>query len=133
MKLSAFARSTGVGVETVRYYQRLGLLEVPSRPGGGPRLYSEAMAGRMGFIRRAQALGFTLGEIRKLLALAESDGASGRAIVEDKLGQLDARAATLDRMRQELREYLVRCKRAASGDPCPFLQMLSESESPKAT
>ena len=131
MKVSAFARAAGVGVETVRYYQRLGLLVIPSRPGRGPRLYSEAMAGRMGFIRRAQALGFTLEEIRNLLALSERDCASGKSIVEDKLGQLDARAAALDRMRKELREHLVRCKRARRGAPCPFLRMLSESESPR--
>ena len=130
MKIGAFARATGVGIETVRYYQRRGLLEKP--PGDGPRIYSEQLVERMAFIRRAQALGFTLEEIRKLLVLAERDCASGKDILGDKLRELDARVVLLNRMRARIRRYLVMCDLAKRGDPCPFIRILSEPENPKA-
>jgi len=131
MRIGAFARAAGVGIETVRYYQRRGLLEKPSRVGrGATGLYNESMLDRMAFIRRAQALGFTLLEIEKLIALAQQDCRSGKDIVQGKLSQLDARVVEINRMRAKLRRYLVLCEKNKKGEPCPFLGILSEREMP---
>ena len=125
LTIGAFAEQAGVGVETVRYYQRRGLLDKPSRPAAGNTLYTDAMLVRMAFIRRAQGLGFTLEEIKKLLALSAQECASGRGFVKQKLEELEARLVELDRMRGRLRKIAATCDKAPAGAPCPFLQILS--------
>ena len=132
LTIGAFAERAGVGVETVRYYQRRGLLDKPSRPAAGNTLYSDAMLARMAFIRRAQGLGFTLEEIRKLIVLSEREGASGHAFVKRKLEELEARLVELDRMRSRLSKIAAMCARTPATAPCPFLQLLNEPETAKA-
>ena len=131
LTIGAFAKSVGVGVETIRYYQRRGLLGTPSRASGAKRWYTEPMVARMAFIRRAQALGFTLAEIKELVAISAHNGSAGD-LVRHKLAELDARIAELDGMRKELKRYVVMFDNAKPGDPCPFLRDLSASESPPA-
>lgn len=133
MSIGTFARSAGVGVETVRYYQRRGLLETPSRTSGGTRWYTEPMIARMALIRRAQALGFTLAEIKDLISLSERDCASAKELVQGKLLEVDARIVELNEMRKQLRRYVVLCDRAKQGDPCPFLYGLSGRGNPRAS
>ena len=132
MTIGSFARAAGVGVETIRFYERKGLLDKPARPTGSVRLYSEAMVARMAFIRRAQALGFTLEEIKNLLALSARKGASGSEILQLKLRELDARVVELNRMRKQLRRHVALCERAKPDAPCPFLSLLSESGNERA-
>lgn len=127
MSVGQLAKAAGVGVETIRYYQRRGLLPTPPRPVSGQRQYSEAVVRQIGFIRRAQELGFTLEEIKRLLSLADARHcASGRDMAHAKAVELAARVAELNRMRRELLGYIRRCDANPAGAPCPFVQALHD-------
>ena len=124
--IAGLARQAGVGVETVRFYQRRGLIETPERgggsgPGGGIRRYGPEDTRRLRFIRSAQAAGFTLAEIAELLALdASHDRARARALASDRLTALDARIAELQAARTALRRLASECDASSSG-PCPII------------
>lgn len=118
--ISGLAQAGGVGVETVRYYQRRGLLGVPDRA-GGIRRYDEADARRLRFIRSAQGAGFTLEEIGELLALdAGEDRARARALAKARITALDAQIAGLEAARKSLRRLAHECETQAAG-PCPII------------
>ena len=120
MTISALAHKGGVGVETIRYYQRRGLVAVPDNPGGGVRRYGEDDLRRLRFIRQAQAAGFTLEEIGELLALdATGDRDRARALAGARIAALDAKISELDQARTALRRLAHDC--AASDGPCPIL------------
>ncbi len=119
--IGGLAKSAGVGVETVRYYQRRGLLPEPARPPGEVRRYSDDDLRRLRFIRRAQAAGFTLEQIGELLALDRTDDrARVRQLATERLAALDDRIAELEQSRTALERLRSTC---ASGDkgPCPIL------------
>ncbi|MDH2327748.1 MerR family DNA-binding protein [Cereibacter sp. SYSU M97828] len=119
MKIAAFANEGGVGVETVRFYQRKGLLAVPDAE--GVRRYSAADLRRLRFIRKAQGAGFTLEEIRELLALdAGHDHARAQELAGARLVALDRQIAELTRARDALHRLADCCARQASG-PCPII------------
>lgn len=118
--ISGLAQAGGVGVETVRYYQRRGLLGVPDRA-GGIRRYDEADARRLRFIRSAQGAGFTLEEIGELLALdAGEDRARARALAKARIAALDTQIAGLEAARKSLRRLAHECETQAAG-PCPII------------
>ena len=120
MTISALARSSGVGVETVRYYQRRGLLATPER-GEGIRRYNAADARRLGFIRGAQRAGFTLEQIGELLHLdAGQDRARARELASERIAALDAKIAELQAARAAL-ERLARQCHASDDGPCPII------------
>ena len=127
MTIARLAAAGGVGVETVRYYQRRGLLETPERPegsglGGGVRRYGAEDVRRLKFIRSAQAAGFTLEQIGELLALdAGEDRARAHALAEARLVELDARIAELEAARASLRRLAGACAGGGEG-PCPILE-----------
>jgi len=123
LTIGKFAAAEGVGVETVRFYQRRGLLALPERQRPGYREYSEEDRARLAFIRRARALGFTLGEIRDLLGPAEarSTGDIVRA-AEARLEAVDRQISDLARLRCRLRR-LVRVCEHGSGDDCVALRL----------
>jgi MerR family mercuric resistance operon transcriptional regulator len=117
------ARKGGVGVETVRYYQRRGLLETPDRRDGtgGVRRYGEADAQRLRFIRSAQAAGFTLEQIRELLDLdAGHDRARARQLARERIAALDDKIAELETARASLRRLARECSSGSNG-PCPII------------
>lgn len=122
MTIAHLARAGGVGVETVRYYQRRGLMPEPERlPGGGIRRYGQEEARRLRFIRSAQAAGFTLEEIGELLHLdAVGDRAKARALARHRVAALDQRIAELVGARDALAQLADAC---ADGGPgaCPIL------------
>ncbi|AXJ97405.1 MULTISPECIES: MerR family DNA-binding protein [Sphingomonas] len=126
MTIAALAREGGVGVETVRYYQRRGLLDEPDRPtgagaGGGIRRYGTDDARRLRFIRSAQAAGFTLEQIGELLALdATDDRARARQLAHEQMAALDAKIAELEQARASLRRLASECGSGSAG-PCPIL------------
>ena len=102
--IGGLAKAAGVSVETVRYYQRRGLLPEPARPPGEVRRYGEQDVRRLRFIRSAQAAGFTLNEIGELLALdATDDRARARALAQARVAALDARIAELREARDAAR------------------------------
>lgn len=109
MKISELAQSTGVTADTLRYYEKQGLLNAPRRQGNGYRSYSAADAQRVRFVRSAQTLGFSLAQIREILPELDQ-GRMGRADIEArlnaKIAEIDARFAELRRLRQELVDTL---------------------------
>lgn len=119
--ISGLARAGGVGVETIRYYQRRGLLETPGRADGGVRRYGESDLARLRFIRSAQAAGFTLEQIAELIALdAGEDRARARQLAKDRIAALDQRIADLTAARDALSRLARECA-AGSAGPCPIL------------
>ena len=124
--IAGLAREGGVGVETVRFYQRRGLLATPERPNGaggngGIRRYGPADLRRLRFIRSAQGAGFTLEQIGELLALdATDDRARARALAAERIAALDSKIAELETVRASLRRLARECGAGSEG-PCPIL------------
>ena len=121
MTIARLGAAAGVGVETVRYYQRRGLLAVPASA-GAVRRYGAEDVRRLRFIRRAQAAGFTLEEIGELLALDRTgDRARVRELAGARLEALDTRIAELERSRAALERLRASCASGRRG-PCPILE-----------
>lgn len=121
LTISALAAAAGVGVETVRYYQRRGLLAVPQAATGYRRYDADALA-RLRFIRRAQSLGFTLEEIAELLQLQDgTDRQSVRRIARARLAQLRSRTDDMQKMVRTLEHLIHECEHAARSPRCPII------------
>ena len=121
MTIARLGAAAGVGVETVRYYQRRGLLAVPASA-GSVRRYGAEDVRRLKFIRRAQAAGFTLEEIAELIALDRTDDrARVRELAAARLAALDARIAELESSRAALERLRTTCASGRKG-PCPILE-----------
>ena len=119
--IGGLAKAAGVGVETVRYYQRRGLLPEPARPPGEVRRYGDEDARRLRFIRSAQAAGFTLAEIKALLDLdAADDRARARELAQARVAALDEKIAELRKAREALAGLATACARKRGG-ACPIL------------
>jgi MerR family mercuric resistance operon transcriptional regulator len=125
--IAGFARAAGVGVETVRYYQRRGLLETPAQAvGSGIRRYDEEALRRLRFIRRAQMAGFTLEQIRELLALdAGRDRARVRRLAREQIAALDEKIAELTQARVALGKLARACSAGERGR-CPILESFAD-------
>lgn len=123
MKIGDLARAGGVSVETVRFYQRRGLLSEPPR-GAGVRRYAESDVERLRSIRAAQTAGFSLDEIAVLLGLDQSDRATARALAEARIAAIDEKIATLQMMRKALATLAADCAKGGEG-PCPILAAFS--------
>jgi MerR family mercuric resistance operon transcriptional regulator len=126
LTIGKLADAGGVGVETVRYYQRRGLLGTPDRPsgygGGSVRRYSDEDVRRLKFIRAAQSGGFTLEQIQELLSLdASDDRPRARALADERIQALDARIAELTAARDALSRLAQSCASGSRG-PCPILK-----------
>ncbi|WBO24067.1 MerR family transcriptional regulator [Sphingomonas abietis] len=124
--IGKLARLAGVGVETVRYYQRRGLLALPDRPaagtGAGIRRYEEEDIGRLRFIRSAQAAGFTLDQIGELLALdAGQDRQAAHRLASARVAELDSKIADMQAARAALVGLVMACENQPDG-PCPIIQ-----------
>ncbi len=123
--IGALAKRAGVRIDTVRYYERSGLLSPRTRLESGYRRYSEAELSRLRFIRRAQALGFSLKEIRDLLALSKGrDVARVKSAAEAKLADVKQRIAALQRMRDGLAALIEACPGHGDIADCPILAAL---------
>lgn len=133
LTLAALARTARVPVETIRYYQRLGLVGRPERRYGSVRYYGDDVLGRLGFIKRAQRLGFALREIRLLVALAETGRCAGaRALAADNLAAIERKITVLQGARDALKGLLAQCE-VGNLSQCPildFLQAAPESVRP---
>ena len=122
--IGQLAHAAGVNVETIRYYQRRGLLAQPPRPARGPRRYPPQALARLRFIRQAQALGFSLAEIGRLLDLDEAHCAEVRSVAEAHLRRVRERLAELQRLEAALAALVAHCADNADGAPCPILEIL---------
>ncbi|MHB1142907.1 MAG: MerR family transcriptional regulator [Sulfuricaulis sp.] len=126
MTIGHLARAADVNIETIRYYQRRGLLATPRRPLGGVRRYPPDTLARLRFIKRAQELGFTLREIAELLKLGDSSCKETRAIAEHRLTDIEARIRDLQSIRTTLGK-LIRTCRAGNQPPCPIIESLKHN------
>lgn len=130
LTIGRMARAAGVNVETIRYYQRLRLLGKPERPLGGVRRYGEEAVARVRFIKRAQELGFSLAEIRRLLLLEESQSCgAARSLAVEKLALVESRLADLARMRGVLKDLVARCDLRRGKVACPIIESLASAGS----
>ncbi len=127
LKIGEVSRQTGIGIETLRFYEKSGLLEKPARTHSGYRMYSSDVLDRLGFIKRAQVLGFSLDEIKKVIDDARkghSPCEEVREIVRKRLGELDQRMREMARYRKELSETLDEWDRVgrAPGQICGLIE-----------
>lgn len=133
MRSGEVAAEAGVNVETLRYYERRGLLREPERLESGYRAYPPQAVGTVRFIKRAQELGFSLAEVDQLLELA-AGGPDGCDAVQDlarrKLDEFDRKIATLGAMRASLQRLVDTCTRPRSERECPLLQSIEGETRP---
>lgn len=121
------AEQAGVGVETVRFYQRRGLIEEPETPDRGFRVYPEETIRRILFIRRAKALGFSLGEIGELLNLRVNPGdncSAVKAYAEAKIEAIDEKLDSLGHMKNQLERLTAACDSGSATSCCAILDAL---------
>jgi MerR family mercuric resistance operon transcriptional regulator len=125
LTIGNLAKHSGVSVETIRYYQRRHLLHEPARPRDGYRHYSPQTVKQVRFIKRAQALGFTLDEIAGLLGLNEQTACLETLVAaQQKLSLIEAKIADLSRMKEALSRLALACNESSAGEPCPIIHLL---------
>ncbi|MGE0671484.1 MAG: Hg(II)-responsive transcriptional regulator [Methylibium sp.] len=128
LSIGALADAADVSVETIRFYQRKGLLAEPQRPLGGFRRYDEHALGRVRFVKAAQRIGFSLDEIGELLNLEDGTRcAQARRVATQKLIEVRARLSDLQRMEAALSELVGRCETARGTVSCPLIEALQQT------
>ncbi|MEC9364363.1 MAG: MerR family transcriptional regulator [Pseudomonadota bacterium] len=127
LRISQLAEQAGVGIDTVRYYERSGLLPEPPRRPSGYREYPPQSLQRLRFIRRAKALGFSLEQIAGLLELSDQRGdvEAVKRLAQQRLGEVEAKLLELQRIRDGLRGLVKACPGHGATEQCPILQALS--------
>src|SRR5215467_9323358 len=131
LSIGKLARQAGVGVETIRFYEREGLLEEPPRRASGYRQYSEQVVTRLRFIKRAKLLGFSLKEISELLLLRVDSQTSCEEVkqrTEAKLVEVERKMVELQRMRHALLQVASLCTGQGPTSACPMLDALDQAE-----
>jgi MerR family mercuric resistance operon transcriptional regulator len=136
LSIGELSRRTAVNIETIRYYERIKMLPAPPRTTSGRRVYGPGETRTLVFIRRSRELGFTLNEIRALLALSAESGqgacAEVRELAADHLGEVRAKIADLRAMERVLADAVRRCD-AGEAPGCPLIDTLSQGEAPAGT
>lgn len=131
-KIGELAAAAGVGRDTIRYYERIGLLPAPDRTAAGYRVYGDVDLDRLNFIRSAQELGFTLDQARQLITLKASDMATASAVLEITLSKISEAESRLDRL-SHIRDILLdlarECPGNAPASECPILAFLAAKRS----
>ncbi len=123
--ISKAAQQAGVGIETIRYYQRIGLILEPPKPLEGYRLYSELVISQIRFIKRAQDLGFTLKEIRLLLSLGEQQCSETRELAGAKLKLVQNKIQDLLAIEHTLKDLIQHCESRKENEVCPIIYSIS--------
>lgn len=129
LKIGEVAKRSEVGIETIRYYERQGLLAEPDRRPSGYRQYDESVVARLQFIRRAKQLGFTLAEIRELLGLwfdVNTKCVHVRERTEQKITEIEEKIRSLRKMKQSLKKIIKKCESRDAIDECPLWRGLDE-------
>ena len=130
MTIGRLAKAAGINVETIRYYQRRGLIDEPRKPLGGHRRYPLDMVRQLAFIRRAQHLGFSLEEVKTLLQLASTRNARAtRDLAERKFELLESRVSQLNKMRRQLGKLIEASRKARDGQD-PIVEALFADDEP---
>jgi DNA-binding transcriptional MerR regulator len=126
--IGQLSRTTGCKVETIRYYERIGLMPEPARSEGNQRRYTKAHEQRLGFIRHARELGFSLDSIRELLSMSDEPDASCDTVdrlARQHLEQVQSRIARFQILEDELQRMVTQC-RGGKVDDCRILEVLSD-------
>jgi len=129
--IGKLARDVGIGAGTLRYYEQLGLFPPAQRTAAGYRVYGAAAAARLRFIRRAQALGFSLEEVAELLALSDNPRARARdvkRVTQAKIADITQRIDALERMKQGLATLEAHCSGHGHTGECPILAALNQAD-----
>ena len=133
MQIGQLAQRTGVAIDTVRYYERQGLLPTPQRRASGYRQYDDGDVARLKFVRRAKDLGFTLQEIHELLDLSDdrhSDRAEVRSLAQRRLDDIERKLRELAAMRDALSRLVVHCSGHGPLQGCPIIETLARDATP---
>ena len=126
LTIGGVAGEAGINVETIRFYQRLGLLDEPAKPSGGVRRYGVEFVARLRFIKRAKQLGFSLAEVQRLLVLEDPQSCGkARSLAAEKLALVENRIADLERMRSVLTDLVARCDVRRGKVACPIIATLT--------
>lgn len=129
--IGELARRAGVAIDTVRYYERNQLLDPAGRLASGYRRYGDSELRRLRFIRRAKALGFSLADVRALLALSdERNVAKVKRAAEARLADVEQRLAELERIRNALQALVAACPGHGRAEACPILNALNQEDAP---
>lgn len=131
LTIGAVARRAGVAIDTIRYYEREGLMPEPLRRASGYRSYGDGAVVQLRFIRHAKALGFTLEEIRELLALSADRQRGVKAVkqrAKKRLAAIEQRMAELGRVRDALAQLVDACPGHGRPEQCPILRALTDEE-----
>ena len=131
LTIGAVAKRVGVAIDTIRFYEREGLLPEPLRRASGYRSYGESTIAQLRFIRRAKQLGFTLEEIRELLALSTDRRLGVKAVKQrarERLLAIEQRIVELQRVRDGLAQLVESCPGHGAPEQCPILRALTEEE-----
>lgn len=132
--ISQLAHAADIPATTVRYYERVGLVEPEDRSAGNYRLYSEESLRKLRFIRAAQAIGFTLNDVKALLSTPSNTAASCREVqscIENRLAEVDQRLKDLRHVQRVLKASLEKCKDTEQVDCCHVIETLRESSEAK--
>ncbi len=131
LKIGEVAERGGVNLQTIRYYEREKLLPEPPRLASGYRVYPDQTVRRVRFIKRAQEIGFTLAEIRELLAIridSDRDISDVRALANAKIADIEEKIQTLHRMKEALGRITERCRGCGPVSECPILESIDSDE-----
>jgi len=124
--ISKAAHRAGVGIETIRYYQRRGLIEEPAKPVEGYRLYPEQTIARVRFIKRAQELGFSLKEVKTLVELGDEKCLETRDLAVLKLELVETKIRDLQSIEHNLRDLIQHCRARKDDEACPIIFSISQ-------
>lgn len=131
LKIGEVAERGGVNLQTIRYYEREKLLPEPPRLPSGYRMYPEQTVRRVRFIKRGQEIGFTLSEIRELLAIridGDRESSEVRALAQAKISDIEEKIQTLQRMKEALGRITERCTGCGPASECPILESIDSDE-----
>lgn len=126
LTIGKIAKLAGVNVETVRYYQRKGLLEKPEKPATGYRTYTENTVNKLNFIKRAKQLGFTLSEIALLMDLDNENCSDVKNLAENKLKTIDSKIKDLILIKDALKKSIKACESNEKNLDCPIISSLTQ-------
>jgi MerR family mercuric resistance operon transcriptional regulator len=129
LTIGRLAKTAGINVETIRYYQRIHLIEQPEKPAIGYRVYPNKTLNRIRFIKRAQLLGFSLEEISQLLEISDEQCKTAAQMGQDKLHLIQQKISDLAKMASVLEKYTQQCAINADHSNCPLIDTLIDEDS----
>ena len=128
LRIGQLAKQADISVETIRYYERRGLIQRPTKPGAGYREYSQEILRRLRFIKKAKSLGFTLDEIENLLQLSQGECADVQVLAQQKFDQISEKINHLQRLQQALKQLLDQCQQSLDEAHCPIIESLLDEK-----